>query len=263
MMRQPLAQTAVWVAGLLLVGAVHAVEVKAAKEPDPLQSPMWAFHQMRLLGDGPYHFDERVRVTAPPFAEDARQVPISVDARELGADVVKVVAWAELNPIASLFTFTPSGPVAPRIALNIRVEQSTPIRAAALTRDGVWHVGSTRINAAGGGCTAPGATRSQPGWEERLGQISGARFPLHDGEKGSRLRLKVSHPMDNGLSNGIPEFFIEYAELRDASGAVLARLELQPSVSENPTLTLQLGDEQTGQQLWLRDNNGNEFNATL
>lgn len=245
------------VLGLLLSGPLWA------NGEDPLHSPMWNFHQVRLLGENaPYQFDARVKVTAPPFAEDARQVPISVDARALGADVVKVVAWAELNPIAHLFTFTPTGPVAPRVALNIRVEQATPLRAAALTRDGVWHVGSTRIEAAGGGCTAPGATRSQPGWEERLGQISGARFPLAD-EKGSRLRLKVSHPMDNGLSNGVPEFFIEYAELRDANGAVLAHLVLQPSVSENPLLTLQIGDEQPGQQLLLRDNNGNTFTATF
>lgn len=249
------------VAGLVL-GLLFSSPLWASGE-DPLHSPMWNFHQARLLGHAPYQFDERVKVISPPFAEDARQVPITVDARALGTDVVKVVAWAELNPIAHLFTFTPTGPVAPRLAINIRVEQATPLRAAALTRDGVWHVGSTRIEAAGGGCTAPGATRSQPGWEERLGQISGARFPLNNGEKGSRLRLKVSHPMDNGLSSGVPEFFIEYAELRDTSGAVLARLELQPSVSENPSLTLQLGDEQPGQQLWLRDNNGNTFTATL
>jgi sulfur-oxidizing protein SoxY len=44
---------------------------------------------------------------------------------------------------------------------------------------------------------------------------------------------------------------------------VLASLELHPSVSENPTLTLQLGGQDAGQQLWLRDNNGNEFEAAF
>lgn len=231
-----------------------------AAESDPLQSPMWSFHQARLLGTAPYQFDQRVRLSAPPFAEDSRQVPISIDATALGSEVVRIVAWAELNPIPHIFTFFPSGPVAPRIALNIRVEQATPLRAAVLTRDGVWHVGSTRIAAAGGGCTAPSAVRAQAGWEEQLGEIFGARFPAGEG---SRLRLRVSHPMDNGLTGDIPEFFIERAELRDAGGAVLASLELHPSVSENPTLTLQLGDKESGQQLWLRDNNGNEFEAAF
>ncbi len=227
---------------------------------DPLQSAMWGFHQTRFLGEAPYEFDARVVLTAPPFAEDSRQVPISIDATALGSEVVRMIAWAELNPIPHIFTFFPSGPVAPRIALNIRVEQSTPIRAAVLTRDGTWHVGSTRIDAAGGGCTAPSAVRAQPGWEEHLGEVFGARFPQG---AGSRLRLRIAHPMDNGLSGGIPEFYIERAELRGGDGAVLASLELHPSVSENPTLTLQLDGQDAGQQLWLRDNNGNEFEAAF
>jgi len=231
-----------------------------AGEGDPLQSPMWSFHQTRFLGAAPYEFDQRVVLTAPPFAEDSRQVPISIDATALGEEVVRIVAWAELNPIAQIFSFFPEGPVAPRIALNIRVEQATPLRAAVLTRDGVWHVGSTRVDAAGGGCTAPSAVRAEAGWEEHLGEIFGARFPVGEG---SRLRLRVSHPMDNGLSGGIPEFFIERAELRGEDGQRLASLELYPSVSENPTLTLQLGKAAAGQRLWLRDNNGNEFEAAF
>lgn len=231
-----------------------------AGDADPLQSPMWSFHQTRFLGEAPYEFDERVVLSAPPFAEDSRQVPVSIDATALGQEVVRIIAWAELNPIPHIFTFFPSGPVAPRIALNIRVEQATPIRAAVLTRDGAWHVGSTRIEAAGGGCTAPSAVRAEAGWEEHLGEVFGARFAQGDG---SRLRLRIAHPMDNGLTTGIPEFFIERAELRGGDGAVLARLELHPSVSENPTLTLQLEGQDADQQLWLRDNNGNEFEAAL
>ncbi len=70
--------------------------------------------------------------------------------------------------------------------------------------------------------------------------------------------------MDNGLVGGIPEFFLNQAELRDAEGALLARLELFPAVSENPTLSLDLRGEGEGEtELWLRDNNGNEFKAAL
>lgn len=244
----------------LALGCLLLSQPLWAAGSDPLQSSMWHYHQVRFLGDAAHVFDERVVLSVPPFAEDARQVPVSIDATALGEDVLRIVAWAELNPIPHIFTFFPEGPVAPRIALNIRVEQATPIRAAVLTRDGIWHVGSARIDAAGGGCTAPSAVRAEAGWEERLGEIFGARFPAGDG---SRLRLRIAHPMDNGLSGGIPEFFIERAELRDAGGAVLAHLELHPSVSENPVLTLQLDGQEAGQRLWLRDNNGNEFEAAF
>ena len=128
-----------------------------------------------------------------------------------------------------------------------------------LTDDGVWHIGSARVEAAGGGCTAPSVVRAEAGWEERLGQVLGKRFVR--GED-SRLRLQVSHPMDNGLVGGIPEFYIEEAELRDVDGQVLGRIELFPAVSENPTLTFDLRDDRQA-EVWLRDNNGNEFQAAF
>ncbi|EKM96851.1 quinoprotein dehydrogenase-associated SoxYZ-like carrier [Stutzerimonas stutzeri] len=230
-----------------------------AGEPDPLQSVMWEHHHRNLLNGEPYVFDERVQVQVPPFAEDARQVPVHIDARALGDQVVRIEAWADLNPIPRIFTFTPGERVEPLVAIRIRVEQATPIRAAILTRDGVWHVGGAKVDAAGGGCTAPSVVRAQPGWEDRLGQVHGARFAR--GEF-SRLRMQVSHPMDNGLVGGIPEFFVNQAELRTVDGEVLATLELFPAVGENPSLSLEVeGQEET--RLWLRDNNGNEFEAAL
>jgi sulfur-oxidizing protein SoxY len=243
---------------LVFLLAVQAAVLQAA-EPDPLQSVMWEYHHKGLLGGEPYVFDERVRVQVPPFAEDARQVPVHIDARALGDEVVRIEAWADLNPIPRVFSFVPGAQVLPLVAIRIRVEQATPIRAAVLTRDGLWHVGSAKVDAAGGGCTAPSVVRAQPGWEDRLGTIVGKRFERGDS---SRLRLQVSHPMDNGLVGGIPEFFLNQAQLRDTAGNVLATLELYPAVSENPTLSLEVKDRQ-GARLWLRDNNGNEFEAAL
>ncbi|MGE6191228.1 quinoprotein dehydrogenase-associated SoxYZ-like carrier [Stutzerimonas stutzeri] len=243
---------------LLLLFAFHASTAVAA-EADPLQSVMWEYHHKGLLNSEPYVFDERVQVHVPPFAEDSRQVPVHIDARALGDDVVRIEAWADLNPIPRIFTFTPGDQVVPLVAIRIRVQQATPIRAAVLTRDGVWHIGSARVDAAGGGCTAPSVVRAQAGWEDRLGEVVGARFPR--GEF-SRLRLQVSHPMDNGLVGGIPEFFLNQAELRDADGKVMAELELYPAVAENPNLSLEVkGGQET--RLWLRDNNGNEFEAAF
>jgi len=230
-----------------------------AADVDPLQSVMWEYHHERVLNGEPYVFDDRVQVLVPPFAEDARQVPMHIDARALGDEVVRIEAWAELNPIPRVFSFSPGEQVLPLVAIRFRVEQATPIRAAVLTRDGVWHVGSARVDAAGGGCSAPSVVRTQPGWEKRLGRVVGGRFAR---DAASRLRLQVSHPMDNGLISGIPEFFLNQAELRDTQGNVLASLELYPAVSENPTLSLEVKG-QRGTRLWLRDNNGNEFEAAL
>lgn len=135
---------------LLLLSAFLTSPVMAA-EADPLQSVMWEYHHKGLLDGEPYVFDERVQVQVPPFAEDSRQVPIHIDARALGDEVVRIEAWADLNPIPRIFTFTPGDQVLPLVAIRIRVEQATPIRAAVLTRDGLWHIGSAKVDAAGGG----------------------------------------------------------------------------------------------------------------
>jgi sulfur-oxidizing protein SoxY len=237
--------------------AAQAAQIEPGKDPVP--SVMWDFYHKQMLGDAPFVFDERVKLLAPPFAEDARQVPLEIDARAFKGEVVKILAWAELNPLPKIVDFQPVDRVLPWLSIRIRIEQATPLRAAVLTRDGLWHVGSTLIDAAGGGCTAPSVVRSQPGWQEHIGEVLGARFPR--GEF-SRLRLQVAHPMDNGMVSGIPEFFINHAELRDQNGQVLARLELFPAVSENPSLTFDI--EGAGQtRLLLRDNSGNQFDAAI
>ncbi|HBZ94408.1 MULTISPECIES: quinoprotein dehydrogenase-associated SoxYZ-like carrier [unclassified Pseudomonas] len=247
-----------WRSLMLLALFAWAWEARAAA-PDPVTSVMWDYYHQRLLNGEAFFFDDKVRLEVPPFAEDARQVPIQIDASAYRGKVKRILAWAELNPIPRILDFAPGEHLEPSLAIRIRVEQATPIRAAVLTDDGVWHIGSARVEAAGGGCTAPSVVRAEAGWEERLGQVLGKRFVR--GED-SRLRLQVSHPMDNGLVGSIPEFYIEQAELRDADGQVLGRIELFPAVSENPTLTFDLrGDQQA--EVWLRDNNGNEFQAAF
>lgn len=228
-------------------------------EVDPVPSVMWAYYHQQFLDNAPFVFDERVKLLAPPFAEDARQVPLEIDARAFKGEVVKILAWAELNPLPKIVDFQPVDRVLPWLSIRIRIEQATPLRAAVLTRDGLWHVGSTLIDAAGGGCSAPSVVRTQPGWEEHIGEVLGGRYPR--GEF-SRVRLQVAHPMDNGMVSGIPEFYLNHAELRDAQNQLLARLELFPAVSENPNLGFDI--EGTGQaRLLLRDTSGSQFEAAI
>ena len=246
-----------WVLACWLPLLAEAAQIDPGKDPVP--SVMWDFYHKQMLGDAPFVFDERVKLLAPPFAEDARQVPLEIDARAFKGDVVRILAWAELNPLPKIVDFQPLERVLPWLSIRIRIEQATPLRAAVQTRDGLWHVGSTLIDAAGGGCTAPSVVRTEPGWEEHVGEVLGGRYPRGDF---SRLRLQVAHPMDNGMVSGIPEFFLNHAELRGADDQVLARLELFPAVSENPHLGFDL--EGAGQtQLLLRDNSGNQFTAAI
>ena len=83
-----------------------------AADVDPLQSVMWEYHHERVLNGEPYVFDDRVQVLVPPFAEDARQVPMHIDARACSASAPAnrycrwwrfVSAWSRPRPFARRF----------------------------------------------------------------------------------------------------------------------------------------------------------------
>ncbi|MFW1677740.1 quinoprotein dehydrogenase-associated SoxYZ-like carrier [Pontibacter sp. JAM-7] len=232
----------------------------AAQSEDPLNSPMWDYMRQIFIGDAPYQFDDKIVVEVPAFAEDPTQAPVSVDATAYSGEIVKIVAWADLNPIQHIFTYYPHPDVVPRVSLRIKVQQGTAVRAAVLTKDGSWHVGGQYLDAAGGGCTAPSMGNANPYWESHLGEMKTKLFAR--GEQG-RYKLKVIHPMDTGLADGIPEFYIQQVVLRNSDGGDMARLELSQPVSENPVISFDVRDSDSKHIIWMRDNGGNEFEQTL
>ena len=103
----------------LLPWAAHAADVDPGKDPVP--SVMWAFYHKQLLADAPFVFDERVKLLAPPFAEDARQVPLEIDARAFKGRVVRIFAWAELNPLPKIVDFQPKAGVLPWLKSALQI----------------------------------------------------------------------------------------------------------------------------------------------
>lgn len=244
----------------LLAAACLAVSgpVQAAQGSDPLRSVMWETVREAILGAAPVEFDERVKVFAPLKVEDNMNVPVSVRVDGLPG-VQEIVILADHNPIPKVLSFFPLQ-ASPYIELRMKVQEATPIRAAARTIDGVWHVGGLRVDAAGGGCTAPSASQASKAWQDHLNELQGKAWKKADGR--DRLRLRVVHPMDTGLVSGIPAFFIETMTIAAPDGAVLARLESHEPVSENPVFTFEMkggGDYIVAG----RDNNGNELAARI
>ena len=141
----------------------------------------------------------------------------------------------------------------------MKLQQGSPVRVAVKTADGLWHVGGTYVEAAGGGCTLPSLGTSSGDWSKTLGQVSANVWKHPDN---NRLRIRVMHPMDTGLASGIPTFHIENLNVKDAQGQVLAELDLYEPISENPMLSLDVGKNTTF-TLEGRDNNGNKIAAEV
>lgn len=227
---------------------------------DPLDSPRWEDMRKLFFGDAPVVFDERVRVSAPQIAEDSMNVPITIDASALG-DVHSVVVFADFNPIVKVLEF--QAPHArPSLGFRLKLQQSSPVRAAVLGGDGTWRVGGVWITATGGGCTLPSTGSSSPEWQERLNEVSGRIWSRVDG--GERVRMRIIHPMDTGLAAGIPVFHIESLALTDSAGRKLMEIQTFEPVSENPSFTIDLpATASSGGKLHVsgRDNNGNLIDA--
>lgn len=226
---------------------------------DPLDSPMWNDMAKRYLADKSYVFDDRVQVMIPHVTEDQTQVPIGVDARALGkADEILMIV--DLHPFPRVIRFEPRG-AASFIAYRQKIEQGTPVRAAVRQGD-QWYVGGRYLDAAGGGCSVPPAVVKKIDWDH-IGQTRARIWREADGSL--RLRVRLLHPMDNGMIANIPAFFIETLDVKSAVGEPLANLELSEAVSENPTLTLVIDAPKEGEVLKItgRDNNGGLFKSAV
>lgn len=228
---------------------------------DPLQSVQWAQMKTEFLGKAPAVFDARVKVVGPRFAEDPMSVPISVDASALLADgeaIQRMLVFVERNPIRKVLEFVPTA-VAPKLTFRFKLEQASPVRVAVLDGKGLWHVGSTQVDASGGGCTVSGASRADGSWSRTLNHVQARYFPDLLGGNATRLRLRVMHPMDTGLVAGIPAFYLERLQLQTPTGEPVLTLALFEPVSENPTFSFDFPASPPLLQLRGVDNNGNKL----
>ncbi len=249
---------------VLCVPVLCAPAFSADPAADPLQSPVWKDLAKKTFGSAEIQFDDRVKVLVPTVVENQAQVPVTADARAL-PNVEKIIIITDLNPIQHVLTLTPlPGKAEAFISFRMKVEQATPVRAAALTSDGVWHIGGVFLEASGGGCSSPAMARGDADWTDTLGNAQGRMWRKADGA--ARLRFRVRHPMDTGLAkDNTPAFFIEKFDLKSAGGDPLATLEMFEPVSEDPTVTMELKVPSTDASVHIdgRDNNGTIYRSTV
>ena len=250
-----------------LLGGLTSSPVRAAQPEtpaaDPFQSVSWDGIREVTFGTAPLRFDlDQVRVEAPRKVEDGAQVPVAVSVQGLG-EIKEIIVIADLNPAPRAITFRPLS-ARPRLAMRIKIEQASAIHAAALTSDGVWHVGGTKVDAPGGGCSTPSASQSSQSWKTHLNAIQGKAWRRADG--GDRLRLRLIHPMNTGFVTGIPAFFIDHLKVFTAEGKQVAEMQPGEPLSENPVVSLDLtpeGSSAKGYRIDWSDTDGNSGSAKL
>jgi len=229
--------------------------------PDPFESVMWKLMVERHFPGGEVVFDSRVIVSAPQSAENQFNVPVTVDATAL-EDVEEIVAVADLNPIPHILTVRPIEALS-FVGFRVKLQQGTPIHVGVRTKDGVWHMGGAYVDASGGGCTAPAMAHGISNWMKELGTTRAST--RRESALSARMTIRMRHPMDTGLAEGIPAFFMNKITVRNAAGDALAEVDLYEPVSENPTITIKpkVGQGVEKLQVSARDTEGNEFGFPL
>lgn len=235
-------------------------------EGDKYESLAWPQLKKEFLKGKKVIFDDRIKVTGPEFAEDAMNVPVKFDASQLekvGGGIDQIIVLVDRNPIKKVLAFEPNK-VKAILSFRFKLEQSSPVRVAVLTKDNVWHVGQTWVEATGGGCTVNGASRNDGSWSRTLNQVSTRYFIAKNGDN-IRLRTRVMHPMDTGLVAGVPAFHLEDLVLVDSQNNTWMRLQTFEPVSENPLFSFDLPSNAPVERLRLvgRDNNGNKLNTQV
>ncbi len=252
-------------ATMAALGPLPLAAAGDAFQGDPFQSHQWPELKKEFLGaKARVVFDERVKVLGPAFAEDPMNVPITVSAALPG--VQRIVVLVDRNPIRKVLELQPMA-AQPAVGFRFKLEQASPVRAAALLADGVWHVGGTLVDSAGGGCTVAGGTRADGSWTKTLGQVSGRLFASSTpgaADAAARLRVRIMHPMDTGLVNGIPAFYVSRLSVRDGRERELLRIHSFEPVSENPVFSFDFAERPPGPlRIVGVDNNGNRIDSRV
>lgn len=201
-------------------------------------------------------YDDSFQLVLPERVEEASSVPVVVGFSGAPFAVRELALFAENNPFPQVVRVYAERPLQ-AVGLNIRLERSTPVRAAALDGDGVWHVVAREVDVATpGGCSAGG------GGGHPVGDIAMRQFVRPNGV--SRLKLRIGHPMDTGLAVDaatgavVPERYIDRLAVAGDSGT-LATVRLWASVAADPTLMFDLPEEQRHVRVEATDTDGAAF----
>lgn len=223
------------------------------------------------FGDRPIiENDEIVELDAPTRAEFAAIVPISVRAKipQTTSRFIKTITLLidkNPSPLVGRFHFEPNAGRAD-LALRVRVNDYTPVRAVAETNDGKLYM-SRRFVKASGGCSAPVGTNLEA-MMARLGKIKLRTRGEVRAEHPVLAQLMISHPNLTGLQMDqvtrlyAPAHFVKEVRV-SFDGEPVFSAETDISVSENPNFQFYFVPIDEGElDVEVVDSEGLRFNHT-
>lgn len=255
---------------LILLGLAAAGLAMAA---DPQEEGAWKNAlRAQFFGEKPIEEGNGViEITAPYRAEDPALVPIQIASKvpqTPGQYIRNIMLIIDNNPVpfSASFDLTPASGKAD-LAMRVRVNSYTYIRAIAETSDGKLYMNKVFVKASGG-CSAPiGADL-----DAAMARMGKMKFKL-DGDKinpgqPNQVQLLISHPNITGLQMDQisrlvkPAHYVEELKL-SFNGTPVMTAKTDIAISADPNFRFYFVPDKAGElKAEIRDNKGNTFTAT-
>lgn len=246
-------------AAALAVVAVGTSPVTAAEPASGnalIEADLWPALQKDIFGAKvPAENASVVTIEAPPRADDAALVPITV---RIPADAAKRVTRMTLivdknpAPVVAEFAYGPAAGEGERVlSTRVRVDMYSNVRAVVETDDGKLHMATKFVKAAGG-CSAPALKDTDAALAD-AGRMIVKTLEQADAKAGLRQgQLMIKHPQYSGLQLNqatgfyIPARFVREIDVKRGNDLVF-KMTGGISISEDPNFrfTYAAGSDET------------------
>lgn len=250
---------ATFAAALLSAFAVGVSPVAAAEPASGnalIEADLWPALQKDIFGAKvPAENAAVVTIEAPPRADDAALVPVTVRIPADAAQrVVKMTLIVDKNPapVVAEFAYGPAAGQGERVlSTRVRVDMYSNVRAIVETDDGVLHMATKFVKAAGG-CSAPALKDTDAALAD-AGRMIVRTLETADVTAGLRQgQLMIKHPQYSGLQLNqatgfyIPARFVREIDVKRGDDLVF-KMTGGISISEDPNFrfTYAAGSDET------------------
>lgn len=236
--------------GPVLAGGPDAREQASRQTWDQQLKP-------EIYGDREIHEGAKnnvIEINAPFRAEDAADVPLTVRSLIPNNEdryIREVKIYIDRNPVpwVGTFNFTPKSGRAD-LAMRVRVDDFTYIRAIAETSDGELYMAQTYIRSMGGCSAPPGAAAEES--RELMGQMRLRTFGEIKFGEPNLAQLQIRHPNITGLAIDQrtrvrpPAHYVRHIKV-DYEGKTVMTADLTFAISLDPTFRFFFVPDQQGE----------------
>ena len=227
--------------GLALAGAA-VLALSAPVFADAGQSKVWdGIKKDTFGGRDIMEAKDMIAMEAPIRAEEAALVPITIKMPASFAEKVKsltLVVDGNPAPVSATFTYGPAAGTGDRmLAIRIRMDQYSDVRAIAETTDGKLYMTSKYVKASGG-CSAP-ANKDVEEAMKSMGKMQFKTFAAAESSAAPEAQFMIKHPNNSGMQmdqlTGLytPARYINKIEIMSGKDLVMT-VESGISISEDP-----------------------------